>query len=131
MLKYNKQKKQGKVRNATANVYNGIKFKSKFETYTFKTLTEANIHVEYEVKRYTILPKFKFGDENIRPITYLPDFVGDGFIIECKGFPNDAWPLRKKLMMYYLATNEPDIQFYIVKNKKDIQDLIQHLKSIN
>lgn len=50
-------------------------------------------------------------------MTYLPDFVGDKFIIECKGYPNEAWPLREKLFNYYLFRFEPNIKFYIVHNQ--------------
>ena len=120
--------KQGKIRNATENIYNGIKFRSKLETYTYKKLKSANINVEYENKRYTLLPAFRFDDVLVRAITYLPDFVGNKFIIECKGYPNDAWPLREKLMKYYLATNEPDIKYYIVHTQKEVDKLIELLK---
>jgi hypothetical protein len=39
---------------------------------------------------------FQAMGRNIRAITYLPDFTrlddrGNGWIIECKGFPNDGW----------------------------------------
>ena len=33
------------------------------------------------------------GGKKIRAITYTPDFIGDGFIIECKGRPNESLPL--------------------------------------
>jgi hypothetical protein len=65
----------------------------------------------------------------VRAITYLPDFVGNGFVIECKGFPNDAWANREKLFKYYLSLNEPDTKFYLVKNKKQVDELINKLKS--
>ena len=41
-------KKQGKVKNATPNEYDGIKFRSKLETYTYKKLKEAKIKADYE-----------------------------------------------------------------------------------
>ncbi len=118
-----------RVKNATQNEYDGIKFRSKLETYMYKVLKENGINTEYETKRYTLLPSFKFEDKTIRPITYLPDFIGDGFIIECKGYPNDAWPLREKLMKYYLSNNEPDIKYYLVHTKKEIDTLVKTLKS--
>jgi hypothetical protein len=61
-------------------------------------------------------------------MTYLPDFVGNKFIIECKGYPNEAWPLREKLFNYYLYRFEPNIKFYIVHNQKQVDELIKHLK---
>lgn len=123
-----KKTTQGKVRNATPNVYNGIKFRSKLETYTYKKLKEANIIADYEMRRYELLPAFTFNNKKYRPMTYLPDFVGDGFIIECKGFPNEAWPLREKLFNYYLYQQEPNTKFYVVHTQKQVDELISKLK---
>jgi len=61
-------------------------------------------------------------------MTYLPDFVGDNFVIECKGFPNDAWALREKLFKYYLSKYEPNTNFYIVHTQKQVDELIDKLK---
>lgn len=102
-MKRQRKKKEGKVRNATPNEYDGIKFRSKLETYTYKKLKEANIMADYEMHRYELLPAFTFNNKKYRAMTYLPDFVGDNFVIECKGYPNEAWPLREKLFRYYLS----------------------------
>lgn len=125
-----KKKKQstGKVRNATPNEYDGIKFRSKLETYTYKKLKEANITADYEMHRYELLPAFTFNDKKYRPMTYLPDFVGKDFIIECKGYPNETWPLREKLFRYYLYSNKLDIDFYVVHTQKEVDELIKKLK---
>lgn len=123
-----KKKSQSKVRNATPNEYDGIKFRSKLETYTYKKLKEANIIADYEMHRYELLPAFAFNDKKYRPMTYLPDFVGKNFIIECKGYPNEAWPLREKLFRYYLYSNKLDIDFYIVHTQKEVDELIKKLK---
>ena len=112
MLK--RKKGQGKVRNAQPNEYDGIKFRSKLETYTYKALKNAGIDAKYEAEHFLLIPKFEYNGEKIRPMTYLPDFVGKGFVIECKGFPNEAWPLREKLFNYYLYLHEPKTAFYVV-----------------
>lgn len=117
-----------KVKNATKIEVDGILFRSKLEAYTYKKLKQANIDAEYEMHRYTLLPAFTFGGKKYRPMTYLPDFVGDMFIIECKGFPNEAWPLREKLFNYYLCNNEPNIKFYVVHTQKQVDELISKLK---
>lgn len=130
--KYNTQISKTKnkhVKNATPNEYDGIKFRSKLETYTYKKLKEANIYTEYEKHKYELLPSFLYLNKKIRAITYLPDFVGNNFIIECKGFPNDAFPLKKKLFEYYLASNEPNTKYYIVKTQKEVDQLIKELKA--
>lgn len=122
-------KKEGKVKNAQPNIYDGIRFRSKLETYTYKKLKEAKINAEYEQHRYTLLPSFKFNNKTVRAITYLPDFVGKDFIIECKGFPNEAWPLREKLFKFYLANCLPNVNFYLVRNQKQVDELIDKLKN--
>lgn len=121
------KRKKGKVKNATPNEYDGIKFRSKLETYTYKKLKEANIYSEYEQHRYELLPAFTFQGNKVRAITYLPDFVGENFIIECKGFPNEAWPLREKLFKYYLRDTK--YKFYIVHTQKEVDKLISKLKN--
>ena len=125
-----RRKKQlnSKVRNATPNEYDGIKFRSKLETYTYKKLKEANIMADYEMHRYELLPAFTFNNKKYRAMTYLPDFVGDNFVIECKGYRTDTWPLREKLFNYYLYRREIDVKFYIVHNQKQVDELIKHLK---
>ena len=123
-----KKKTEGKIKNATPNIYDGIKFRSKLETYCYKALKEAGIAAEYEPKSYTLLPKFTFDNATVRAITYKPDFIGDGFVIECKGFPNDAFPLREKLFKYYLINNEPNVRYYLVHTQKEVNALITKLK---
>lgn len=89
-LNLKKKKHQGKVKNATPNVYDGIKFRSKLETYTYKKLKEAKIKANYEPTHFELIPKFEYQGEKVRAMTYLPDFVGKDFIIECKGLMGDA-----------------------------------------
>ena len=62
-------------------------------------------------------------------MTYLPDFVGKDFIIECKGFPNDSWPLRKKLFEYALVRNNLQYNFYEVHTQKEVDALVLNLKT--
>lgn len=121
-------KKEGKVKNATPTQLDGIKFRSKLEAYTYKKLKEAKVYAEYEQHRYILLPSFIFENRTVRAITYLPDFVGNNFIIECKGFPNEAWPLREKLFKYYLTNNMPNYSFYLVRNQKQVDELVKKLK---
>ena len=127
-MKRQTKKKEGRVKNATPNEYDGIKFRSKLETYTYKKLKEANIEAEYEKHRFDLLPAFIFNEQKIRAITYLPDFVGFGFIIECKGFPNEAWPLREKLFKYYLSNSMPNFKFYVVHTQKEVDAMIKEIK---
>ena len=129
MRKQTKKKCEGRVKNATPNIVDGIKFRSKLESYTYKKLKEANIYADYEQHRYELLPAFEFSGKKIRAITYLPDFVGHDFIIECKGFPNEAWPLREKLFKYYMNRFLPNHRFYLVHTQKEVDAMIDELKT--
>lgn len=126
-----KQSQNKKIKNATPIEADGIKFRSKLELYTYKKLKEANIVTEYEQHKYELLPAFIFHGKKIRAITYLPDFVGKGFIIECKGFANDAFPLRKKLFEFWLSVHEPETQYHVVRTQKEVDQLVETLKSLN
>jgi len=88
--KKTKSSDNSKVKNATPLTYNGIKFRSKLEVYCYKQLKNSNINAEYEPITYTILEGFNFNDKKVQGIKYTPDFVGEDFIIECKGWMNDA-----------------------------------------
>jgi hypothetical protein len=117
-----------KVRNATKVTIDGIEFKSKLEAYTYNKLKDAGIKAGYETNRYTLLEKFTYKDENIRAMTYKPDFVGDGFIIECKGMITDTFPLRWKLFKWYLTRNDIQDDVYLVRNQKQVNEMIEDIK---
>lgn len=122
-----KKKSQGKVRNATPNIYDGIKFRSKLETYTYKKLKEAGIDAEYESTHFELIPKFEYNGEKIRAMTYLPDFVGKNFIIECKGLVTDSFPLRWKIFKYYLKQENKDYKLFLVRNQKQVDEMVNEL----
>lgn len=124
MKRKRKVSKNKKVRNATPTIIDGIKFRSKLEGYTYKKLKEAKIYNEYEQNRFELIPAFTFLGKKIRAMTYLPDFVGKTFIIECKGYPNDAWPLREKLFKYKLYLTNDIRHFYIVHSQKEVDECI-------
>lgn len=131
-MKRQKKKKEGKVRNATPTEYDGIKFRSKLEMYTYKKLREARINADYEQHRFELLPAFvALSGKKYRAMTYLPDFVGKDFIIECKGYGNDAWPLRKKLFEYALVRDNLKYDFYEVHTQKEVDALVLNLKEKN
>jgi hypothetical protein len=144
-----KKKANKKVRNATPIILDGIKFKSKLESHCYKKLKEANLQFQYEEVKYELIPGFTFendsyelfkkkgeryfGPQNnkIRPITYTPDFVGlypgtlKVFIIETKGNPNDAFPLRWKLFKRHLQNSKQDADLYMPRNQKQTELVIE------
>ena len=119
---------KGKVRNATAVDKYGIHFRSKLELYTYEAFMKAGIPVEYEPKHFTLVPKFSYMGENIRAITYLPDFIGKGFMVECKGLMGDSFPIRWKLFKKYLKQHNAKIKCYLVRNHKQVDEMINELK---
>ena len=128
-LKVNRQNK--KVRNATPLVYDGIQFRSKLEAYCYKKLIQNNIKADYEKNKYVLIEKFKFQEKTILPITYTPDFVGDGFIIECKGCMNETFPIKFKLFKRYLYLNNLDYKLFLPRNQKDVDKVVLELMNQN
>ena len=126
-------KNKGKVKNATAVDAYGIHFRSKLELYTYEAFMKAGIPVKYEPKHFTLLPKFAYLEEKIRPITYLPDFIGKcgrtSFVVECKGLMGDSFPLRYKLFKYYLKKHHSKMRCYLVRNHKQVDEMIAELLS--
>lgn len=120
-------KTKGRVKNATAVDAYGLHFRSKLELYTYEAFMKAGIPVKYEPKHFTLLPKFTYLEEKIRPITYLPDFIGRGFIVECKGLMGDSFPLRFKLFKYYLKKHRSKYKCYLVRNHKQVDEMIEDI----
>ena len=131
MRRKTRSKKKGPV-NAKKVTYDGINFASGLEKYMYICLKKAKVKFEYEGKTFVLLDGFEFnsecyerqanskgefknrGNTKIRPITYTPDFVGDDFIIECKGRPNPSFPIRWKLFKKAIA----DTHYTIYKPQK-------------
>ena len=121
-----------KIRNAKPNEYDGVKFRSKLETYIYKKLKENGIDAEYEKHKFILLKSFEFQGEKIREWTYRPDFVNlkDRFIIEGKGWQNDLWPNKLKMFKNYLnSTNMEDYALFVVSNQREVNEMIDIIKN--
>jgi len=149
--------KNVKVKNAKTHEYDGQKFKSGLELFCYELLKENNIPFIYQPASYVLIQKFKsnfrcYEDtgkitrdknkkilsstkrfdliENVREIAYTPDFCGvdNDWIIETKGFANDAFPLRWKLFKAKL--NEEDFQGILMKpeSQKEVVQCIDIIK---
>jgi len=144
-----KSKANKKVANATAVRIDGIGFKSKLEANTYLLLKNAGMRPEYESQKITLVEGFKpsvsFYDKDkktgslkenkkkILPITYTPDFY---FIynkihifVECKGFENDVFPLKKKLFRKWLETQTDTSMYFEVFNLKEVNELIKIIQN--
>lgn len=121
-------KKNKKVKNATKKTIDGISFKSKLEVHCYEQLKSNNIPAEYENHKFEILPPFEYNGKKVRKMTYTPDFVGKNFIIECKGNPNDAFPLRWKIFKYYLYKNNIQYDLYLPRSMKQVDETVEKIK---
>lgn len=127
-----KKTKNKKVVNATPNIYDGIKFRSKLETYTYKQLKAQNIQFEYEPIKFELVPAFTFCGKKIRAMTYTPDFVGENFIIEAKGRPNDVFPYKWKWFMWSLLNKglAEKYNLFIVHNQKEANECVKRIQEL-
>ena len=141
------RRKRGPVVSKKVTI-DGIKFASGLEAYMYKALKAAKIDAAYEGSTYTIFQGFDLnktvyercangkgdyknrGHKTIRKISYTPDFIGDGFIIECKGRPNESFPIRWKLFKKFAAkTWGSKITIYKPQNQKECDETINLILS--
>lgn len=119
----------------------GIKFASSLEAYMYKALKDAKIDAEYEGEVFTLQEGFVFesdsversgrkeyknnGNKKILPIKYTPDFVGEDFIIECKGRANESFPIRWKMFKSLIQKTRPGTTLYKPQNQADCDETIK------
>ena len=141
-MKRRKNKQRGPVR-AKKVICDGITFASGLEKYMYKSLKKAKIKAEYEGCTYVIQDGFDFnvdsyerqsngkgefknrGNKKILPIKYTPDFIGNGFIIECKGRANESFPIRWKLFKSFVNRCYPYVTLYKPQNQKECDQVIE------
>ena len=147
-MKRRKNKQRGPVR-AKKVICDGITFASGLEKYMYRALKKAKVKAKYEGRTYTIQSGFEFnmdsyerqsngkgefknrGNKKILPIKYTPDFIGDGFIIECKGRANESFPMRWKLFKGYINTVQPYVTLYKPQNQKECDQVIELITKNN
>ena len=142
MRKNYRRKKKGPVRSNKVT-FDGITFASGLEKYMHMALKKAKIQAVYEGHTYEIFPSYSFdvsayercangkgeykdrGHKKILNISYTPDFMGQGFIIECKGRANESFPLRWKLFKRYLTDNKIKTNLYKPQNQKQCDETVK------
>ena len=123
--------------------FDGINFASHLERYMYVLLKEAKIKAAYEGETYEVFPGFKFendsyekqsngkgefknrGNKKVLNIKYTPDFVGDNFIIECKGRANESFPMRWKMFKKHVKDNLKHVTLYKPQNQNDCNEVIK------
>jgi hypothetical protein len=126
--------------------YDGINFASGLEKHMHMLLKKAKIKAKYEGETFVLINGFHFenevyerqanskgdfqnrGSKRILPIKYTPDFIGKGFIIECKGRPNESFPIRWKLFKQLVTKQFPGYILFKPQNQKECEKVIEILK---
>ena len=140
-----RRKKKGPVQ-AKKISYDGISFASGLERYTYIALKKNKLYEGYENETFQIVESFQFpnisyekqanskgeyvnrGSKKILGIKYTPDFIGKDYIIECKGRPNESFPLRWKLFKLWLTKNNIGKILYKPQNQKEVDRTIALIK---
>jgi hypothetical protein len=140
-----KRRKKGPVQSKRIS-YDGINFASGLERYMYMALKKAKIRAKYEGETFVLVNGFHFenevyerqangkgeftnrGGKRILPIKYTPDFIGDNFIIETKGRPNESFPIRWKLFKRLMTEQFPGYRLFKPQNQKECDRVIQILK---
>ena len=112
----------------------------------YQALKDAKIDAVYEGRTYTVFSGFDFpnisiercangkgqyknrGEKKILSIKYTPDFIGDDFIIECKGRANESFPLRWKMFKKYVSSELPHVIIYKPQNQKECDETIKYIQ---
>jgi hypothetical protein len=149
-MAYNRKKGKSIVGSKKkSNSYKGIDYKSSLEKTMAMLLDEAGIDFDYEPESFVILDSFYFpidsferqsngkgdminrGYKKIQPIKYTPDFIGDGFIIETKGYANESFPIRWKLFKSMIVNNPEkygDISLYKPQKVSECEKVVKLIK---
>lgn len=141
----NSSPRSTRVRNARSKEIDGIKFRSLLEAFCYQKLKDAGIKLEYETKKYVLLEGFHYNAERyedngktgyndkkthkVRDITYTPDFVDPNgkWIIECKGYANERFPLKWKMFMKQLNEMDDPPILFVPRNQNQILETIERI----
>jgi len=101
----------------------GIKFDSKLEANCYIFLKDKVENLELQ-PRFLLQDKFKYKNKTIRKIEYVADFrfnyKGVDYIIDSKGLETPLFKLKYKL----LVCKYPELNFYTVKSRKKLKELL-------
>lgn len=129
-------------------IYDGIQFASGLEKYMYTALKDAGIDALYEGETFELSEGFYFpfecyercgngkgefkdrGKTKVLNIKYTPDFIGKGFIIECKGRANESFPLRWKLFKRLIKERKlGPYTLYKPQNQKECDQVVSLILS--
>ena len=117
-----------KIKNATPTTYKGVQYRSKLEVRFAMMLDAEKIPFAYEEETWVVLDKQTYMGKTIRCVTYTPDFIIGNVVVEIKGFRNDVFPLKRKLIIKFINDNRPDTVFIEAKTVADMRAAVDVIK---
>ena len=158
MAKKIRTKSNKKVRGASKKIYDGIEFDSALEVNCYKLLKASDIKFDYNSRTYELMPKFRlnkvtsydyskskgYGQTLTKKglkrvystMTLTPDFIIDSgdknisIIIETKGYANDVYPYKKKMLFLKHEQLEKELYYFEPRNIAQIKTSINEIKQI-
>jgi len=128
--------------------FKGIPYKSSLEKAMGILLDSEGIDFEYEPVKIQVMQGFDFpfkcferqsngkgdmvdrGNKKVLGISYTPDFVGEDFIIETKGYANETFPLRWKMFKKWLTENGHDPEKFVIYKPQKVKECEEVVKLI-
>lgn len=101
-------------------------FDSRLEYYGYQSLIQAKILFVLKPV-YILQAHFYYLGAKVNPITMIADFLlpDHQLIVDTKGYANDVYPVKAKLLMHHLRENPH--QLIVLKNKTEVDAFIYKL----
>ena len=120
-----------KIKGATPTIVDGVQYRSKLEARCAQILKENSISFEYEPFKIEYIPKFEYDGIKYRAAYYTPDFVvDDKYILEVKGYANDVYRYKKKLVLLKLM-QQNKYSFIEIKTLTKLREWIRKYKLLS
>ena len=116
-----------KIKGAQKVKVGNIEYRSKLESRIAKCFEDAKLPYSYESIKLQLIPLFKYNGETFRSVHYTPDFLVYNYIIEVKGYPNDVWALKRKLIVKTIIDNNLPYKFRQVGTVKETNEVIKEI----
>ncbi len=138
----------GKYKAQQVQDSDGTQLRSKLESYCYKKLKDSEIPFEYESMTFVLLDEFHHTFEvwepkrlkgntvysnigrKVNKIKYVPDFVGEDWIIETKGHRTPDFNIKWKMFKAYLYANGLHYRLFLPTSNKQIDLSIEIIKGL-
>jgi hypothetical protein len=108
----------------------GVKFDSKLELFFYNYMNDMGLDFDFQVS-IELIPKFKYNEQSIRPITARVDFIlrhnGTTYYIDTKGFPTETAKIKYKMLRYVLHDKEIKTDVVWLKSQKESKEFINQI----